>query len=50
MRERAERVGADLAIEARHDGGTTVTLRSLPISTGLTVEEGNHRDQRLARR
>ncbi len=50
MRERAERVGADLAIEARQDGGTTVTLRSLPTRTVLTVEEGNHRDQRLARR
>lgn len=59
MAERAERMTAVLTIEARHDGGTVVTVcsrhaaaRTIP-TTGTTVNQiqGEHDDdQRLARR
>lgn len=47
MRERADRLGADLEIAPRQDGGTVVTLRSRPAVTNTM---GAHHDQRLARR
>jgi len=48
MRERAERIDADLEVDARHDGGTVVTLRSRPTVT--TTKGATRHDQRLARR
>lgn len=48
MRERAERIDADLAVDVRHDGGTVVTLRSRPTVT--TTKGATRHDQRLARR
>ena len=48
MRERAERIDADLEVDARHDGGTVVTLRSRPTVT--TTKGAPRHDQRLARR
>ena len=33
MRERAERIDADLEVGTRHDGGTVVTLRSRRTAT-----------------
>ena len=48
MRERAERIGAELYIGPRPDGGTVVSLRS---GTAGTFREDNcHDDPRLARR
>ena len=50
MRERAERINADLTLGPRADGGTTVTLRSR-LRTTLTTKDGDlHDDKRLARR
>ena len=50
MRERAERINADLTLCPRADGGTTVTLRSR-LRTTLTTKDGDlHDDKRLARR
>ena len=40
MRERAERIGADLEVGARHDGGTVVTLRSRPADTNTMGGHG----------
>ena len=47
MRERAERIDADLEIGNRQDGGTIVTVRSRSRAAGTN---GEHHDQRLARR
>ena len=49
MRERAERIAADLEIGERQDGGTVVTLRSR-TSVTTTKEEERDGDPRLARR
>jgi nitrate/nitrite-specific signal transduction histidine kinase len=49
MRERAERIAADLQIGERQDGGTVVALRSRTSATA--VKEGESDDNhRLARR
>lgn len=49
MRERAERIGAELAIGVRQDGGTVVTLSSRV--TDIPTREGDGHDrQDLARR
>jgi signal transduction histidine kinase len=50
MRERAERIGADLSIVRRPDGGTRVLLASRAVrgSNDLTTEESRD-DQRVAR-
>jgi signal transduction histidine kinase len=48
MRERAERIGADLDLGTRPDGGTVVTIRSR--SAALTPKGTDHEPQRLARR
>ncbi|GAA2150381.1 hypothetical protein GCM10009844_31250 [Nocardioides koreensis] len=47
MRERAERIDADLEIGNRQDGGTIVTIRSRSRAAGTN---GEQHDQRLARR
>ena len=47
MRERAERIGANLEVGARHDGGTVVTLCTRPT---VTNPKGARHDQPLARR
>jgi nitrate/nitrite-specific signal transduction histidine kinase len=49
MRERAERIAADLEIGERQDGGTVVALRSR--TAARTAKEGERDgDHRLARR
>jgi signal transduction histidine kinase len=49
MRERAEQIGADLAIAVRQDGGTVVTL-SLGVPAPPRKEGDDDVDRRLARR
>ena len=48
MRERASRIGADLDVSTRHDGGTAVTLRLRRSATDTIGVHG--RDRRLAHR
>lgn len=50
MRERAERIDADLTVGPRADGGTTVTLRSRLRTTLTTKESDPYDDKRPARR
>jgi signal transduction histidine kinase len=48
MQERAERIGAQLSLGTRPDGGTIVTIRSR--TTALTPKGTDHGPHRLARR
>lgn len=48
MRERADRIGAELLIGPRPDGGTVVSLRSR--TAGASREDTSHDEPRLARR